>query len=278
MTALSPFVFEGAAVRVIDRDGEPWFVGADVCRVLGYANTSQALGRLDPDEKGVYSTDTLGGAQEMTVVSEPGLYRLIFGSRKPVAERFKRWISHDVLPAIRKTGRYVARAGEAPDIREVTRLLQEARRVNRAMAVDVANRLLPLVAVAGHVVPVIPGRPTPDQATAATIARLRHPDVPAMERARSYGALREAGYLPAEIGLLVSRTARHVQKSLRLLTLATLVMDAVEAAKIKPEHALQLAPLGEAAQASALARILAGELGWRTGTEIAASVRSMVSP
>ena len=106
-SSLAPFAFEGRQVRVItDEQGEPWFVAADVCSVLDIGNPRQAMSRLDEDEKGVISTDTPGGEQSMTTVNEPGLYNLVLGSRKPQARRFKRWVTHEVLPAIRRTGRY----------------------------------------------------------------------------------------------------------------------------------------------------------------------------
>lgn len=95
-------------VRTIIKDNEPWFVAADVCRALEVGNSRQALTRLDEDEKGVISTDTPGGEQEMSIVNEPGLYSLVLGSRKPEARAFKRWITHEVIPAIRKTGGYIA--------------------------------------------------------------------------------------------------------------------------------------------------------------------------
>lgn len=91
-------------VRTIIRDGEPWFVAADVCRALDVDST--ATRRLDDDEKGLHSTQTLGGEQNMTIVNEPGLYSLVLGSRKPEAKAFKRWITHDVIPAIRRHGMY----------------------------------------------------------------------------------------------------------------------------------------------------------------------------
>lgn len=94
-------------VRVTMIDNEPWFVATDVCKALDVKNNRDALTRIDDDEKGVALTDTLGGAQEVAVVNEPGLYSLVLGSRKPEAKVFKRWITHDVIPAIRKTGGYV---------------------------------------------------------------------------------------------------------------------------------------------------------------------------
>jgi prophage antirepressor-like protein len=100
------FNFQSSQVRVVVQDGEPWFVAKDVCEVLELGNPSQALTRLDDDEKGVISNDTPGGFQEMLVVNEYGLYSLVLGSRKPEAKSFKRWITHEVIPAIRKNGSY----------------------------------------------------------------------------------------------------------------------------------------------------------------------------
>jgi len=101
-----PFDFEEQAVRIIMQDDEPWFIAADVCRVLELGNTSQALTRLDEDEKGVTTNDTLGGAQRMSIINESGLYALVLTSRKEQAKRFRKWITSEVLPAIRRTGRY----------------------------------------------------------------------------------------------------------------------------------------------------------------------------
>lgn len=89
------------------KDGEPWFVAADVCRALEISNSRDAMSRLDADEKGVALTDTLGGKQEMSIVNEPGLYTLVLGSRKQEAKAFKRWITHEVIPTIRKHGAYM---------------------------------------------------------------------------------------------------------------------------------------------------------------------------
>ena len=94
-------------IRTILRDGQPWFVAADVCRALDLGNSRQAMTRLDDDEKGVISNDTPGGKQLLNIVNEPGLYTLVLGSRKPEAKAFKRWITHDVIPSIRKHGAYM---------------------------------------------------------------------------------------------------------------------------------------------------------------------------
>lgn len=97
-------------VQTIIKDNEPWFVAKDVCNALEVKNTSDALSRLDDDEKGVVSTDTLGGTQDTLIVNEPGLYSLILGSRKPQAKPFKRWVTHEVIPSIRKHGAYMTEA------------------------------------------------------------------------------------------------------------------------------------------------------------------------
>lgn len=92
-------------IRAVEQDGEPWFVAADVCRALELANTSDSLNRLDEDEKYRFNLGLPGG--DTWCVNEPGLYSLVLGSRKPEAKAFKRWITHEVLPSIRKTGVYV---------------------------------------------------------------------------------------------------------------------------------------------------------------------------
>lgn len=97
---------EFGQIRTTVVDGDPWFVAVDVCRALEVGNSRQAVARLDDDEKGVISTDTLGGRQDVSIINEPGLYTLVLGSRKPEAKAFKRWITHEVLPSIRKTGAY----------------------------------------------------------------------------------------------------------------------------------------------------------------------------
>jgi prophage antirepressor-like protein len=95
-----------AKVRVVGSPESPEWVAADVCAVLGIRDTSMALRDFGDDEKGTSSVGTPGGIQEVLTVREPGLYRLIFKSRKAEAERFRRWVCHEVLPAIRRTGTY----------------------------------------------------------------------------------------------------------------------------------------------------------------------------
>jgi hypothetical protein len=100
---ITPFTYEDRAVRTVQIDDSPWFVAKDVCEALGIQNHKDAVARQIPEsEKGVVSTDTPGGKQEMLMVNEPGLYRLIFQSRKPEAEQFKTWVFAEVLPRIRR--------------------------------------------------------------------------------------------------------------------------------------------------------------------------------
>ena len=133
MNDLQVFNYEGASVRVIDRDGEPWFVGKDVAEVLGYSNNRKAIGdHVDEEDKGVTKRDTLGGVQELVIINESGLYSLILSSRLPNARQFKRWVTSEVLPSIRKHGIYatpitIDRILDDPDlgIRLFTQLKEE---------------------------------------------------------------------------------------------------------------------------------------------------------
>lgn len=93
-------------IRVIEQDGEPWFVAADVCRALELEDTGRATARLDEDELTRIKIVSGGQGREVIAVNEPGLYSLVLGSRKPEAKAFKRWITHEVIPAIRRTGSY----------------------------------------------------------------------------------------------------------------------------------------------------------------------------
>ena len=112
MTALHLFHNEdfGKLRSFLDEDGNPWFVAADVCAALELGNPTEALRGLDSDEKITLSNPEgnprAGIPHQFAAISEPGLYSLIFRSRKPEAKTFKRWITHEVIPAIRKTGQY----------------------------------------------------------------------------------------------------------------------------------------------------------------------------
>ncbi|MUH07174.1 BRO-N domain-containing protein [Commensalibacter melissae] len=101
------FNFNRIDVRVFTKDNEPWFVLNDVCKILEISNPRQSASYLDDDEKDVINNDTLGGMQKTTIINESGLYSLILRSRKPEAKRFKKWVTSEVLPSIRKTGGYL---------------------------------------------------------------------------------------------------------------------------------------------------------------------------
>lgn len=96
-------------------DGEPMFVAKDVCSVLGISKYRDAIASLDEDEGCPVVVDTLGGAQKMAAVTEPGFYKLVMRSRKPEAKAFQRWVTHDVLPAIRREGGYMVARDETPE-------------------------------------------------------------------------------------------------------------------------------------------------------------------
>lgn len=125
MNDLSIFAFGDCMIRTIEKDGEPWFVGKDVAAALGYKEIQKAVrDHVDNDDKGVSEMDTPGGSQKITVINESGLYALIFGSKLENAKKFKRWVTSEVLPQIRKTGAYTSVNAEAE-----TKMLEiEARR------------------------------------------------------------------------------------------------------------------------------------------------------
>lgn len=108
----------GAEVRAIkDEKGEPWFVAKDVCNALELDNISMSTSKLDEDEKGINIIYTLGGAQSMLTINESGLYHLVILSRKPEAKKFRKWVTSEVLPTIRKTGEYKLIRSESKQIR-----------------------------------------------------------------------------------------------------------------------------------------------------------------
>jgi prophage antirepressor-like protein len=117
---ITPFTYEDRAVRTVLIDAEPWFIAKDVCDVLELTNHRKAVGDLPESEKGVTTGYTPGGKQKMLTVNEPGLYRLVFQSRKPEAEKFKTWVFTEVLPSIRRTGMFLPEGLNAMIRRTVT--------------------------------------------------------------------------------------------------------------------------------------------------------------
>ena len=121
---------EFGSIRTVEIDGEPWLVGKDVAVALGYSNPRKALAdHVDKEDKGVTKCDTPSGPQQMTIINESGLYSLILSSKLPGAKKFKRWVTSEVLPSIRKTGGYsVPSAEDAPaskkDLADLTAAIQ----------------------------------------------------------------------------------------------------------------------------------------------------------
>lgn len=108
MTDLAIFAFESAAVRTLDLNGEPWFVATDISKILGFKEAKDMTRMLDDDEKGRHNVPTLGGDQEAIIINESGLYACILKSRRPEAKAFRKWVTSEVLPSIRKQGSYAA--------------------------------------------------------------------------------------------------------------------------------------------------------------------------
>ena len=107
MNELQTFTYQDSPIRTVQLDGEPWFVLKDVCAVLGISKYRDTADRLDEDERGAARVDTLGGAQDMTIINESGLYNVILRSDKPEARPFRKWVTGEVLPSIRKHGAYM---------------------------------------------------------------------------------------------------------------------------------------------------------------------------
>ena len=143
---------EFGELRVIRRAGEPWFVAKDVCRALGLTRQQDSTRYLDADEKGECLVDTPGGKQSMVIVSEPGLYALVLKSRRPEAKSFRRWVTHDVIPSLRRDGAYVMSNGEEDEdvligraLLAVKRRLNEQIELNEILSEE-RERLLPKAA------------------------------------------------------------------------------------------------------------------------------------
>ncbi|QOR34414.1 phage antirepressor [Clostridium sp. 'deep sea'] len=122
---------EFGQVRSLVIDNEPWFVAGDICKCLGVGNPSQALNRLDEDEKNTIILNEGIGNPYKSAVNEYGLYNLILGSRKPEAKKFKRWVTHEVLPSIRKTGSYISKDVKYLDQLQGVKFVADDLKVNQ---------------------------------------------------------------------------------------------------------------------------------------------------
>ena len=133
---LTPFTYEDQQVRVVNLDGEPWFVGADIARVLGIASASGITRMVDPEDKGSHEVETPGGRQSLTIVNESGMYTALMRSNHPAAKPFRRWITAEVLPQIRKTGSYSV----APQLTE-DQIIHQALQLTAARVEQLTARL-----------------------------------------------------------------------------------------------------------------------------------------
>lgn len=137
---LTEFVNDNfGTIRVMNKDGEPWFVAADVAQCLGVSNHRDMIRQLDEDNKGVGLIDTLGGPQEMATINEAGFYEAVLSSRKPEAKQFKKWVTSEVLPTIRKHGVYATndfldKFCEDPDFADNVLLRLKFEREQRRLA------------------------------------------------------------------------------------------------------------------------------------------------
>lgn len=136
-------------LRGIAIEGESWLVGKDVAERLGYVNPRKALiDHVDDEDKGVTKWNTPGGVQDVTIINESGLYALIFSSKLPAARAFKRWVTHDVLPAIRRTGRYASSDASEMSVAEAVRTLRDC-------APEIRPQILALLERAGYDLPAL---------------------------------------------------------------------------------------------------------------------------
>lgn len=146
---------EFGKVRTLMRDGEPWAVGKDVAEALGYKNPQEAVRmHVDPEDKGVSKTLTPRGEQDITIINESGLYSLILSSKLPKAKEFKRWITSEVLPALRKTGHYGT--PKVPDAAGTVALIESLRKImesQRSHPVEIAEMAKSLCEQAGIALP-----------------------------------------------------------------------------------------------------------------------------
>lgn len=167
MTKIQVFEYQNNKVRTVDMDGAPWFVLKDVCEVLGLGNSRMVSDRLDEDEKGVSKIDTLGGAQNVTIISESGLYNVILRSDKPEAKPFRKWVTGEVLPTLRKTGSYtmpkLSKEMQALFLLDDRTQKQEARltALENTMTVDYSQQQTLKKAVGRVVVEALGGKSAP---------------------------------------------------------------------------------------------------------------------
>ena len=167
MNELQNFNFEGNTVRTVIIDNEPYFVGKDVAEILGYKRTADAIrGHVDEDDRGVDEIQTPGGKQEMTIISESGVYSLIFSSHLESAKRFKHWVTSEVLPTIRRTGSYQSKPLTATEqlslaVKSVLEIDDRVTNLEDTMRVSGVQEQQLRSAVNSHVLQIIGGKKAP---------------------------------------------------------------------------------------------------------------------
>lgn len=181
-------------VRALSVDGEPWFVATDVAKALGYGDATHMTRRLDEDEKGLRSVETPGGKQQLSVISEAGLYNAILGSKVPGAKEFKRWVTHEVIPSIRRHGAYatpvtIDRIIADPQfgIRLLTELKEER---DRSAALEAENHELRPKALFADAVAASDGT-----CLVGELAKMLRQNGVEVGQNRLFAMLREDGYL-----------------------------------------------------------------------------------
>lgn len=190
MSALDVFQYGQHQVRTVVIDGEPWFVAGDLAAILGYSTTAAMTRTLDEDEKGVHSLHTLGGEQQVTIINEPGMYSAVLRSRVEGAKQFRWWLTHDVLPAIRKTGRYGSDVDMLAHLPSSRLLMLAAEAAERAEALEAkiasdAPKVLFANAVAA----------SEDSILVRALANILRQNGLDIGQNRIYERLREEGYL-----------------------------------------------------------------------------------
>ena len=208
-------VYKSSPVRIVEKGGEPWFVARDVCKVLEITKVDSAIRNLDADEKGAHTVSTPGGNQEMTIVSEAGLYSLILRSRKPEAKAFKRWVTHEVLPSIRKTGAYLSPGMSNEQVKALVATLEE----EMYRRIQAENRLAKL------------------EAHAEKLARAAIPATPFGELSQKTGRPRTClvrNYLRSAQEVKKEHLGTYIQLLLPLYAARELLLDALPAPTSAP--------------------------------------------
>lgn len=197
MNELKNFTFEDQQIRVLTIEGEPWFVGKDVAEVLGYSNSRKAIAdHVDSEDKGVTKCYTLGGTQQTTIINESGLYSLILSSKLPDAKKFKRWVTSEVLPTIRKHGAYMTDAKAAAIVTDkgsLADLLQQAAEQLKRKDIQIEQmkpKALFADAVSTSDTPILVGE----------LAKILHQNGVSMGQNRMFRWLRDNGYLISKKG------------------------------------------------------------------------------